>query len=240
MGEGLYHLQPLDGLLDFSVYLAQGSLLLLIELSAAAPQLLEQEHGEDQHQGGDQKQLPVDDQHEDHQPHKHQAAGEQRNHALLEGHLHIVGVVGEAAHQLPVGVLVKVGQGELLQGVEEVLPQAVDPLLRQTDHGGGLAVGGQTAQQVNTRQLEDGQPQPGEVGAARPDEVVDDGPHKVRPAQIGAYRHQKAEQDEEQGQLALGEVTHQAAHGLFQVFGLDWPGLEGLMRSWHYPPTPSC
>ena len=77
VGKGLYHLQSLDGLLNLSVDRAQGGLLLLIEFPAAPAQLLEQEHGEGQYQKGDKKQPPVDDQHQGHQPHEHQAAGEQ-------------------------------------------------------------------------------------------------------------------------------------------------------------------
>ena len=240
VGKGFYHLQPLDGLLNFPVDRSQGGLLLLVKPPAAASQLLEQEHGKPQHQNGGKKQLPVDDKHQGHQPREHQAAGEQRDHALLEGHLHVVRVVGEPAHQFAVGVLVEVGQRELLQRVKQVLAQAVDPLLRQPDHHGRLAVGGQAAQQIDARQLEDGPGQPGEVGAARPDEVVDDGPHEIRPAQIGGHRDQQAQQHEQQGQLAFGEVAHQPAHGPFQIFGLDIAPSWGAMRSWHYSPTPSC
>ena len=41
-----------------------------------------------------------------------------------------------------------------------ILNNVPDPLLRQPDHGGGLAVGGQTAQQIDARELEDGPAQP--------------------------------------------------------------------------------
>ena len=118
---------------------------LLIEAAAAPAQLVEQHHGERQHQGGDQEQLPVDEEHHGHQAHKHQAAGAHGDHALLQGQLHVVRVVGEAAHQLAVGVLVKVGQRQVLQLVEQVLAQPVDAPLGQPDHNGGLAVGGRAA-----------------------------------------------------------------------------------------------
>ena len=46
-------------------------------------------------------------------------------------------------------------------------------------------------------------------------------------------KFQQAQQDKEQGQLALGEVAQQPAHGLFYVLGLDIAPSWGLMRSRH-------
>ncbi len=187
VGEGLDHLQPLDDLLDVAVHVAQCGLLLLVVAAAAAAQLVEHGHGDRQHQGGDQKELPVDEEHHGHQTYKHEAAGAHGDHALLQGQLHVVRVVGEAAHQLPVGVLVKVGQGEVLQLVKQVAAQAVHPPLGQADHDGRLAVSGQTAHQVHAHQGQNGPAQAGKVGAARPDEVVDDAPHHIGAADVGAH-----------------------------------------------------
>ena len=48
-------------------------------------------------------------QHHHHDAHKHEYAGGEGDHALFQGELHIVRVVGEAAHELSMGVAVKVG-----------------------------------------------------------------------------------------------------------------------------------
>ena len=66
----------------------------------------------------------------------------QLHHALLQRQLDVVGVVGEAAHELAVGMLVKVAQRQLLQLVEQILAQLVAALLRQLGHQVGLEVGG--------------------------------------------------------------------------------------------------
>ena len=240
VGEGLDHLQPLDDLLDVAVHVAQGCLLLLIEAAAAPAQLVEQHHGERQHQGGDQEQLPVDEKHHGHQAHEHQAAGAHGDHALLQGQLHVVRVVGEAAHQLAVGVLVKVGQRQILQFVEQVLAQPVDPPLGQPHHNGGLSVGGRAADEVDAYQDQDGPAQAGEVGAARPDEVVDDAPHHVGATDVGEHRDQQASEHGHQGQLAAGEITQQPGYGLAQILGLLIAPPGGAIGSRHYSPTPSC
>ena len=179
VGKGLDHLQTLDDLLDLAVHVAQGALLGAVEFPAASAQGLEQNDGDSQQKGGDQKELPVDEEHHAHQAGKHQHTGAQGDHALLQGHLHIVRVVGEAAHQFPVGMLVKVAQRQGLELVEQVLAQAVDPALGQADHHGGLPIGGGAACHIDHHQDQYGLSQAGKVGAGGPDKVVDDGAHHV-------------------------------------------------------------
>ena len=240
VGEGLDHFQPLDGLLDAAVDLAQGGLLLLIEAAAASAQLFEQGHGQGQHQGGDHKQLPVDDEHHDHQAHKGEAAGQHGYHALLQGQLHVVCVVGEAAHQLAVGVAVKIGQGQVLQFVKQVPAQAVHPPLGQLDHNGRLTIGGRSGEQLHSDEQQDRPAQSGKVGAARPDKVVDDPPHHIGAADVGGHGQQQKDQHGQQGQFAAGEVAQQAAYRLFQIFRLLIAPSGGAIGSRHYSPTPSC
>ena len=240
VGKGLDHLQALDHLLDIAVHIAQSRLLLLIKLAAAAAQLLKELDGQHQQQGGDDKQLPVDEEHQAHQAHKHQAAGAQGDDTLLQGQLYVVRVVGEAAHELAVGVLVKVAQGQILELIKQVLTQAVDAPLGQTHHGGRLAVGCQTADEVNAHQHGDGLGQAGHVGTARPDKVVDDAAHHIGAAQVGTHRDHQAAQHRQQRQLAAGEVTQQTANGFAHVLGLLISPFGGMIGSRHYSPTPSC
>ena len=240
VGEGFDHFQALDGLLNAAVDLAQGGLLLLIEAAAAPAQLFEQGHGQGQHQGGDDEQLPVDDDHHGHQAHKGEAAGQHRHHALLQGQLHVVRVVGEAAHQLAVGVAVKIGQGQVLQLVKQVPAQAVHATLGQLDHNGRLAIGGRRAEQLHGDEHQNRLAQPGKVGAARPDKVVDDAPHHIGAADVGGHGQQQKGQHGQQRQLAAGEIAQQTAHRLFQVLGLLIAPTGGAIGSRHYSPTPSC
>ena len=137
-------------------------------------------------------------------------------------------------------MLVKVAQRQGLETVKQVLAQAVDAPLGQTDHQSGLAVGGHTAGQVDAHQLDNGQGQTGKVGAARPDKLVDDAPHHIGAAQIAAHRQQQKQQYGQQGQLALCQVAHQTAGGFYHIFGFGVAPSWGTVGSWHYSPTPSC
>lgn len=94
VGEGLNHLQPLNDLLDLAIDITQGRLLLLVIFPAPSAQCPKEIHSHYQQQGGDQKELPVDEQHHGHQTHKHQAARAQRNYALLQSHLYVIRVIG--------------------------------------------------------------------------------------------------------------------------------------------------
>ena len=109
VGEGLDHLQPFNGLLDISVDGAQVGLLLLIIPPAAAAEDLEHHEGAPQSDHGHQEKQWAHHQHHHHDAHKHEYAGEEGDHALFQGELHIVRVVGEAAHELSMGMAVKVG-----------------------------------------------------------------------------------------------------------------------------------
>lgn len=134
MGEGLDHLQTLDGLLDVAVQGAQSGLLLGEVVTALAAQLLEHQQGDRQHDQGDQEEDAAQVEHHGHDAHE----GEQGGDTLEDGLLHdledVVGVVGEPAHQVAVGVLVEVGQGQGLHVVEQVPPQGVGAPLSHPDH----------------------------------------------------------------------------------------------------------
>ena len=240
VGKGLDDLQTLDDLLDLAVDVTQSGLLLLVEAAAAAAQALKEEDGQNQKQSGDQKELPVDEEHEQHQAHEHQGAGAKGHDALFQSHLHIVRVVGEAAHELAVGMLIKVAQRQGLQFIKQVLAQAVDTPLRQADHHGGLAVGGHTAHQIDAHQLEDGKGQTGKVGAAGPDKVVDDAAHHIGAAQVAGHGEDQKQQYGQQRQLAAGQIAHQAAGRFCHILRLGIAPTRGMIGSWHYSPPPSC
>ena len=240
MGKGLDHLQPLNDLLDLTVHVAQSALLGAVEFPAASTQGLEQHDGNGQQKGGDQKELPVDEEHHTHQADKHQHTGAQGDHALLQGHLHIVRVIGEPAHQLTVGMLVKPAQRQGLELVEQILSQSVDPSLGQTNHHSRLSIGGGTACRIDRHQDQHGLGQTGEIGAAGPDKVVDDGAHHIGSAQISGHGQHQKQQYHQQRQLASGEVPHQTADGAAHIFRLDISPSWGAVGSRHQPSTPSC
>ena len=150
MGEGLDHLQTLDGLLDVAVQGAQSGLLLGEVAAALATQLLEHQQGDCQHDQGDQKEHSAQIEHHDHDAHEGEQGGDTLEDGLLQDLKYIVGIVGESAHQVAVGVLVKVGQGQSLHMVEQIPPQGIGASLCHTNHhialeevaGGGKDVDG--------------------------------------------------------------------------------------------------
>ena len=250
MGERLDHAQSLDHLLDIAVHVAQGGLLLPVIVPALAPQPGEEEQGKRQNNHRDEEQKGVGRQHDDHQSHEHQGAGDQGDQALFQGGLHVVRVVGKAAHKLPVGVPVKVGERQRLQLVEQIPAQLVHAALGQPHHGRRLGVGGRGPHRVDAKQLEQGEGQPREVPAAGVDEVVDDGPQQIGAAQIAAHRDEQAEEHPHQGQLVTGQIGEQAADGLLHILGLliSAPGAAAgpmhgpllCLTLCHASPTPSC
>ena len=76
VGEGLDHLEALNHLLNVAVDAAQRGLLGLVVPAALAAHLGEHQHGHDQHHQRHQKEQRVGHQHDGHNAHKHQSAGE--------------------------------------------------------------------------------------------------------------------------------------------------------------------
>ena len=136
--EGLDHAQALYHLLDIAVHLAQRALLLLIQPAASPAYRAYRQETARQHQQRYEKQRRAGHDEYDHDAHERQARGEYRHYALLQHLLHIVRVVGKAAHELAVRVLVEEGQGQLLQLVKELRPELVRSPVRQLRHDGRL------------------------------------------------------------------------------------------------------
>ena len=261
VGEGLDDLHALDHFLNVAVDGAQRGLLLLIVGAAELADLLEYDNDDDQHDQRAQEQHRGEVQHHDHGTDEGDGGGEELHKALFQRDLHVVRVVGEAAHELAVGVGVKVAQGQLLQAVEQLTPQDVAALLGQLGHEVGLKVGGDGGHNVDGHELGTGGQQPRNGGGAVFQGVlnaVDDGAHHIGARQIGdgGGHHAGQRRDEQQGppgdiaehakggalqilglaEAAPGTAARPAAGGLVAAFGL----LVFLLRIGHYSCTPSC
>ncbi|MPN56517.1 hypothetical protein SDC9_204207 [bioreactor metagenome] len=74
VGKGLHHLQPLDDLLDVSVYLSKCLLLNAVKFAALPAEGFEYHNVRHQSQDGGQKQNRADEEHNKHNARKHQNA----------------------------------------------------------------------------------------------------------------------------------------------------------------------
>jgi len=141
--EYLDDLLAFDHLLDIAVQRAQRRLLPLeIGTAAAADDLHHQPH-QAQEQESDQRQPRVQHDHHHHGAHKGQHVGDDAGEAAVQHLRHGVDVVGEAAHQVAGLVAVIVADGQLLQPVEQVLPQGGHRVLCHVDHDAGVGKGAQ-------------------------------------------------------------------------------------------------
>ena len=255
VGEGLDHLQTLDILLDGAVDGTQGGLLQAVELAAQTAQLLEQYQDDEQDHQGDDEQQGGQHQHHDHGADEGDGAGQQLDHALLQGQLDVVGVVGEPAHELAVGVLVKVAQGELLEFVKQIFAHGVAALLGQLGHQVGLQVGAGGHDHIDQHHQQDAGHQPREdvlTALHRVGEAVDDGPQGVGARHAGQAGQHNADQGGHQPDGPDGQIPEGAQHRGLQVFGLavaspHVAGATGLglgvdlcLFFCHYCSTPSC
>jgi len=100
-----------DRLLDQPVQLPQGVLLLAESLAGVAGDIAGHGGHPRHHDQAEQRQRDVERQHHRHHPGQSQQAGEKARHILAEHRVHVFDIVGQAAHEVAVRVLVEVAQG---------------------------------------------------------------------------------------------------------------------------------
>ena len=222
MAEGLHHLQALDDLLNLAVHLAQGRLLFSVIIPAPPAEDPEYRHGDKEGHDGHQEQQGRGVDHGGHYAHKGEYAGDEVHEALLHGQGDVVRVIGEAAHQLSVGVAVEEGEGEGFQGAEQVPPELVGGVLGQTGHQVCLEVGRPAAEEIQQEEKDTAFRQPGQLlrHHSLGHQPVENRAHHVGAADGGGGAEQQTDGHQHQGELALGHVAQKAAHGFSGVLGL--------------------
>ena len=139
-------LLSLDHLLDIAVHGAQRRLLPLEIGAAAAADRLDDHGHQAKEQEGDQCQPWIQHDHHHHRAHKGQHIGDDAGEAAVQHFRNGVDIVGEPAHQVAGLVPVIVADGQLLQPVEQILPQRGHRVLRHMDHDTGIGIGAQGAE----------------------------------------------------------------------------------------------
>ena len=217
MVEDLDDLLPLDHLLDIAVHSAQRRLLPLEAGAAAAADGLDHHGHQPQKQEGDQRQPRVQHDHHHHGAHKGQHVGDDAGEAAVQHLRDGVDIVGKAAHQVAGLVPVIVTDGQLLQPVEQILPQRRHRVLRHMDHDAGIGVGAQGAE---GEQAAHQQQHPEKSRKIAGDDIVVEqrlehiaGGHAGNGADDEAYRHQH------QRALVPPHIAHQLFEGTPHVLG---------------------
>ena len=226
MGEGFDYFQTLDGFLNVAVQGAQSGLLLGKVEAALAAQLLEHQKGDRQHDQGDQKEHSAQIEHHDHDAHEGEQGGDTLEDGLLQDLEDVVGIIGETAHQVAVGMLVKVGQGQSLHMVEQIPPQGIGAPLCHTNHHIALEEVAGGGKDVDGQQLQHLRPQAGQGGLTGGHccgDVVDDGARDIGGAHAGQGGSDDAEKCHNEHDWVLSHVAQQTFHGLFGFLGLLEP-----------------
>ena len=210
-------LLTLDHLLDIAVHRAQRRLLPLeIHAAAAADDLHHAAH-QRQKAEGDQRQPRVQDDHHQHRAHKGQHIGDDAGEAAVQHLRHGVDIVGKAAHQVAGLVLVIVADGQLLQAVEQILPDGGHCPLGHMHHNAGVGVGAPGAEGEQPAQHHQHFQQAGEV--AGEDIVVQKGLQQIAGGHAGGGADDQAHGHQHQRRLVFPHVAHQLLEGALHILG---------------------
>ena len=152
MVKDLYDLHALDRLFDVAVHNAQ---VFLLQLEVAA-RLFADDGARRDHQH--QKHDHDGKQHDGFRDHggddadKRDHAGDELHERLLEHHLDVIDVVGEAAHDLAVGLAVKIRKRQTLQVVKQVAPDRVGRFPGDFHHDAALNIAEKRRTQIKRAQ----------------------------------------------------------------------------------------
>ena len=211
MVEDLDDLLPLDHLLDVAVDLSQSALLGgEIPPAAAADNPDHQQH-HPQHGEGDQRQHRAEDQHHEDGARKVQRAGDHAAKAVVQCLGDGLDVIGVAAHQLAVGMGVKVFQRQLLHPLKQVRPDLRHAGLGDVHHDPGIAEGADRPHNIHRRHEAQHPRKPREVPGQNI--VVDQGldevgaPHGAGGADAQQHHHHR------QQRLVAPQVGHELCKG---------------------------
>ena len=197
--EDLLHLLPRHHLLHKAVEVRQARLLLVEILLAAAAAIEDKEEHQNQEKEDDEGQLGVQHQQHGDGARHHNEALDEKGEAVVQGLADGVHVIGEVTHQFPVGVAVKVLEGQGL-GVEEQVPADLGHyLLGGADHQLIVPQGAQGPHAVHGRHLQHHPPQARYVSGL--DEVPDYRPQKVGTEDVGHAAENHHHRHRRQGQL---------------------------------------
>ena len=240
VAEDLDDLLAVHHLLDIAVDPAQILLLGDEEAPGALDALDGERHRRGDHEHRDDQQRHVENDHRDHDAHNRHDAGNELRHGLGNHLPHGVDVVGVDAHDIAVGVRVKILDRQALHLGKELDAQVFERALRDEDHQVIVQPHAERAEEVHQRNAEHGAPHRAEirVGAAdhRGDVIVDQALHEHRAVDVGHRADDQAEHDRDAVRLIS---THDLGHdALKRLAGVLRAGLSGVSVSSHHAQSP--
>ena len=225
VAEDLDHLLSAQHFLDVAVQVTQGGLLGHEVVGAGATHLFchqDDDHGHGHHHQG---QHPTVVDHDAEGGQHRDGAGEELGQGLGDELPQGIGVVGVVAHHVPVGVGVKIADGQGLHVVEHVIPDGLQAALGDQDHQAAVEEGTHHADEVDGGH---GQQHPGQTrenGVLLQQQggnvLVHQYLHEHGTADVGHRGDQHAQAGQGEDALGMaGDVGHEAVDGGGAVLGL--------------------
>ena len=238
--ENLDDLLSLDHLFDVTV----DNTDVLLLLGKVAPAALAHGHHHQQHQQQCehcyQEQQGTHDNHHHHHADKGQRAGDNGAQTVVEHLGNGLNVVGVAAHQFPVGVGIKVAEGQVLHLGEQVPPNGLRGRLGDTDHDPGVDIAAQRSRDVDRGQEAQHFPEARDV--AGENIIVGQGLEHEGAGHGAGAAEKQAQRHDDQQELGAAQIAQKPPDGLAHILRpLVAPrtgAVHGTVFSHGAPPPP--
>ena len=240
VAEDLDDLLAVHHLLDIAVDPAQILLLGDEEAPGALDALDGERHRRGNHEQRDDQQRHVEDNHRGHDAHNRHNAGNELRHGLGNHLPHGVDVVGVDAHNIAVGVRIKILDRQALHLGKELDAQVFERALRDEDHQVIVQPRAERAEDIHRRHAEHRTAHRAEIRIRlayhRGDIVVDQALHEHRAVNVGHGADEQADDDRDAVDLILAHDLGKDA--LKRLAGVLRAGLSGVSVSSHHAQSP--
>ena len=200
-----------------AVQLAEQGGPLAVDLAHHGGHLFRHQHGQQHAHHGDQRELPAVKEHDRHGAGQGHHAADQRAEALGHGHGDVLHVVGHAAHDVAAGVRVEVGDRQVVDLVEQVVPHPPHDALAQARRQQRLRKSRADVDEKDSEQRERKLiQQVPRLVLDRIDRAALHGGRGKRQKRYGDHGDQHARQQF----FLAAEIGQQALHGALHVFRL--------------------
>ena len=253
MAEHLDDLLAVDHLLDIAVDPAERLLLLEEVLRGLTAQLFNDLEHDAHAEQYEQRQPYIRHQHADEHRDNGHRRGKHLRHGLAEHLLQRIGIVGEMAHQIAVGMRIEVANRQLLHMREHLVTHLFEHALRNADHQPVVDKRSCNADEIDHRHAHQRMQQTGKhrrcLQQQRRNIVVDQAFEEHGACHVCHSRQQNADEyNHKLYAVALLNIFHKTSERLFRIFAAlaahhaSAAAGSAHLRSCHYfsPPFLFC